>query len=457
MLCRENSLTRILHRFYSGRAYFVFCVLLSSLGVILNTELISAALLIVLLTGQFIVLRDTSRMFYPILFMIMTLVNVTGADMMRGAWLGIGAVPVLSAIAYNIIKGKKKFRPNAIFLPMLAVSVAVCTGGLFSISAEHYFDIGNVYYIVFLGFGMTGLCAVVYTMWDGEELESLKNEFIRAIVHSGIFVSFVMMLYYLLNLSEFTKTLQVVEVLAHNPFRNVAVSHYMLSMPFLFYCARKKPVYLLWAVFMYGACLISGSRMGLLLGSAEFLLLIVYYIVTLKKRRWLYGAVFIAVLAVVFIMRDDILYFYFGRDEFGEGFFRMEEARVTMMRRTIPDFLSNPVFGKGLGYRGNEDCYLPGFFEMNWHHNLICQIVGGLGIVGIAAYCYQYYYRLNLLLKRTSSFKWLICLMYVGVLMNSLVDPGIFIPFPTTFLLNCAFMMAALEDKRLTEAHRDVV
>ena len=70
---------------------------------------------------------------------------------------------------------------------MLATSAAVTAGGLFSISAEEYFEIGNMYYIVFLGFGMTLLCAVLYTLWDGEDVKKLQYEFIRAVCDAGIY------------------------------------------------------------------------------------------------------------------------------------------------------------------------------------------------------------------------------------------------------------------------------
>ena len=369
--------------------------------------------------------------------------NLMGEDINRAAWLAIGLVPLFSGMIYNIVKHKKKFRYDGIFTPMIVVSVSVTVGGAFSITRAEYFEIGNLYYVLFLGFFMAALCAFLFTLWDGESAKSLGREFVCAMSHSGIFLGAVMLLYYILNLSEFEQTKQIVEILAHNPFRNVAVSYYIMTMPFVFYCARKKSIYMLGGVLVYVACIISGSRMGLLFGSAQFFICMVYFIVTTKKRKWLYAGVFAALVVAVLVMKEEILYFYLGRTEFGDGFISMGESRIEMMRRSVVDFIEAPIFGRGLGYTGNEDCYKPGLFEMNWYHNFICQIVGSLGIVGIAAYMYQFYYRLDLLLKRTTSFGWLICLMYVGVLMTGIVDTSIFTPFPTVLLLNCAFMIAA--------------
>ncbi len=441
MLCRENKLTQILYRFYSSNIYFAVCFFAAVGGVILGLEVAASAFLIILASGQLAVLRESARMFYPVLLVISLMMNLTGTGISEGGSLLVGIIPFFIAFFYNIIKQKKRFRWHPMFLPMIAISIAVSIGGMFYISPKDHFDISNLYYIVFLGVGMVLVCGVIFTLWDGENYQTLQNEFTRAISHSGIFVAFVMLLYYLLNLVEFTKTHQIVEELAHNPFRNVAVSYYILTLPFIFYRSRKQPMYLLGGLFVFMACLISGSRMGLLFGCAEFFICILYFIATSKKRRLLYSAILAAVLVGVAVMADDILLFYLGRNEFGEGFFRSNESRIELMRRSIDDFFKNPIFGTGFGYRGNEDCYLPRFLEMHWYHNFICQIVGSLGIMGVLAYAYQYYVRLSMLFKRPSSFGWIVCLMYIGILMVSLTDTGLFTPFPTVLLLNCAFML----------------
>ncbi len=446
-----NRPVAALRRFYTSYLYLFVCIVVSAVGVVFNFELAAATVMILLLSGQLLVLRDCARMLYPIAFLIVTLMNIMGEDINRAAWLCLGAVAVFGSMIYNIVRHKKKFRKNKVFLPMLFVSVSVTVGGAFSISREEYFEIGNIYYVLFLGFGMTALCALLYTLWDGEDVQGLQYEFVRAMCDSGIFLGAVMVMYYLLNLSEFTKTQQIVEVLAYNPFRNVAVSYYLLTMPFAFFCARKKLRYMIGGVLIYCACLLSGSRMGLLFGSVQFLICMVYFIATAKKKKWLFAFVFAALVIGVFVMKDEILYFYLGRTEFGDGFINLGESRIELMRRSVSDFFSAPVFGRGLGYTGNEDCYQPGLFEMNWYHNFISQIVGSLGIVGIVAYMYQFYYRLDLLLKRTTSFGWLICLMYIGVLLSGVTDTGIFTPFPTVFLLNCAFMISALSKAKRDE------
>ncbi len=444
MLCKENKYTKLLYRFYSAEyAYIATCLAVAVLGVIFGIEVFASCILILLVTGQLAVLRESAKMFYPLLLVISMMMKLTGSGISEGWVLLFFIIPFFAAFFYNIKAQGKRFRWNPVFLPMIAVSVAISIGGLFSISPADHFDISNMFYVVFLGFGMVGVCAIIYTLWDREDVDVLRAEFIRAIAHSGIFVGFIVLYFYVQNFSEFLRTFRVVEALSHNPFRNVAVSYFILAMPFVFFCSRKRPVYFFGGLFLFIACIMSGSRMGLLFGCAEFFICILYYIAMSGKRRKLYSIILGIVIVIALIFADDVIMLYLGRDGLGRGFFRSNESRVELMYRAMRDFKSNPIFGTGLGFRGNEDCYTPRFLEMHWYHNFVCQIMGSLGLVGIAAYLYQYYVRLKLLLCRSSSFGWVVCLMYLGVLMTSLTDTGIFTPFPTMLLLNCAFMLIA--------------
>lgn len=449
----------MLTRFYTSNFYVFLCAVLALAGIMFCDAIIAATLIIVMMSGQFFVLRDSSRMFYPLTFLIMLLVNLSGENIERGSMLVFGAVPVIGGMIYNIIKHKKRFRPTMLFLPMAAVSVAVTVGGAFSITKEEYFEIGNLFYVGTLGFVMMLLCMLLFTLFDGEDAKTLQDSFVGAMCDSALLLGFVILYYYISNLSEFASDHQTVTELAHNPMRNVAVSYFMLAMPFAFYRAKDNAVYLLGGIFLWGTCLLSGSRTGLLFGSMQFFICMVAFIITSKKHRWLWAGILAGLVAVALVLKDDIFYMYLGRleEDFGTGsFINPHESRFLLFKRAVEDFFSAPVFGRGLGYTGNEDIYVPRLFEMNWYHNFICQIAGSLGLFGIAAYMYQLYYRMQLLLKRPFVFCIPIGLMYIGALLSGITDTGIFTPFPTVFLLNCAFMITVIS-RRQKEQKEDIV
>ena len=140
----KEKITRMLCAFYESKLYWFACILLSGIGVIFNIEIEVAAVMILLMSGQFFVMRDCARMFYPIAFLIMTLMNIMGENINRAWRLIVGAVPVFSGMIYNVRKYKKKFHHDSVFYSMYGVSAAITLGGVFSITREEYFAIGNL-------------------------------------------------------------------------------------------------------------------------------------------------------------------------------------------------------------------------------------------------------------------------------------------------------------------------
>ena len=72
---------------------------------------------------------------------------------------------------------------------------------------------------------------------------------------------------------------------------------------------------------------------------------------------------------------------------------------------------------------------------------IIPQVVAGLGLVGILAYGYQFYLRLKTTFTyvKSSSVKHsfaaiTLFMSYIGVLLMSQVNPGLFCPFPYSLL-----------------------
>ena len=117
------------------------------------------------------------------------------------------------------------------------------------------------------------------------------------------------------------------------------------------------------------------------------------------------------------------------------------EARVGLLKRSFADFKSNPVFGVGLGYTGNEDLYNPVKGAMNWYHMWLPQIWGSLGIVGLLCFGYQLFLRIKLAFTRREFPEVTLSLCYAGLLMMSQVNPGEFCPFPYALIATVIFIL----------------
>ena len=108
MLIDKETLAARLGAFYRSKLYWFSCIIISAVGIIFGIELEAATAIIVIMAGQFFIVRECARVFYPITFLSVLLMNLMGEDISRGAVLLIGAVPVFYGMFYNIKKYNKK-------------------------------------------------------------------------------------------------------------------------------------------------------------------------------------------------------------------------------------------------------------------------------------------------------------------------------------------------------------
>ena len=119
-----------------------------------------------------------------------------------------------------------------------------------------------------------------------------------------------------------------------------------------------------------------------------------------------------------------------------------DEDRWKLLAAGVQDFLLHPLFGTGLGNTAHSALavIVPG--SMAFYHNLVAQVIGSMGIVGIFAYGVLIRDRLSLLLRgRKDPFVGAMLLSYLAMLMVSMTNPGEFCPFPNAALMVMVFSM----------------
>ena len=131
-----------------------------------------------------------------------------------------------------------------------------------------------------------------------------------------------------------------------------------------------------------------------------------------------------------------------SRMEDGHLFHQGDSVRVQLFLRGITDFLHNPVFGIGLISQHNSDLFTGVEGSMVFYHNSIAQIMGSMGLVGIAAYGVLMRDRIALLRAGKTPFVRALALSYLGMLLISLTNPGEFCPFPNAALMVMVFTLA---------------
>ena len=351
-------------------------------------------------------------------------------------------IPILViCVILHIVLGHKSFvglkiSSLALFKPICFTCVALFLGGVGSLSLTSYFSTLSVVYMILLGPAVL----LLYWYFSSRFASSSDFSFVRLakiMVVVSCFLIFAIFEYYGEHWAKFIASPNVL------PFqwRNNACTLLMIAMPFGFYLSKEKSLwYFLVPVMTCVAFVLSGSRGGLLFGLLEFLILVIYYSVVDSRHRWVYLSVLgigLALGVVVLIKYSSLVSYTLSRFTSSKENFR----RIGLWKRSVSDFLSNPVTGRGIGYMGNRDFHPSQVGQLCWYHSSIPQVIGSMGIVGILAYGYQLVCRFKVL-RGLGSAGACALLSLVGLELMSLVNPGIFTP---AYLIIITVVMACAE------------
>ena len=345
---------------------------------------------------------------------------------------------VIVSMAVYLVRRRPPFVRGACFWPLVAISVATLCGGIGMISPADYFRPASLVFMAGLG---PGLILSYWIMKNELQNEEAREAFLGDLLRWGLTAAAIALQYALPLLNE----AHALDPLKVPQWSNNIATMLMIALPAAF-AAKKRHVYhYLLAWVMLVATLLIGSRGGQLFVLIEFVIccLWVCYVsmkgVSKRKKYAFFGVM----AAVAFCLIGAVVYEAVERELFIAG-----EVRFALLTRGFEDFRQNPLFGSGLGYRGNVDLFQGKQGTINWYHIFISQVVGGLGICGVLAWCYQLYTRFCLALRARYSYEFGFALCYLGLFLMSMVNPGEFCPVPYAFLAVCFF--AALENRAET-------
>jgi len=351
-------------------------------------------------------------------------------------WLVIPLVPMA---LFNIIAYfKKPTIKGSQFVPMLAVSVAITIGGMGVISAKDYFAGSSIYHMLGLGFGMLLLYCFFYSKINTSKDYSLIEKLTDIMVVIGLFLSFMVLMHYLININTVIDKGGIFYI----RWRNNASTMLMMATPFAFLLGNRKSSAVILAFIFYAATLLTGSRGGMIFGSIELVMCIVMFILYDKRRRLAYIIICGCFIFVALTYLPEITSFlnttiqrvFKVLNEFLLGG-ADTETRVRHYARGVEDFLNHPILGTGLGNTKNQDIFQNKPGSLCWYHCEPIQVAGSFGIVGIVAFVYQFIKRNLLIWKHATLFNMTIFLSYISLELMSLVNPGIFCPMPYLLLV----------------------
>ncbi len=438
MTAFRHCASRIFLSFPAALFFFFLAVLIT----VFRMEVAGVLLFVILLSFLFVCCDDINVTTFPFLLLCTFSLKCYDSFDTFIVYLPLGVIPIL-AFVFHMVRNKRRFCIGKSFWGIVAVAIAVTAGGAFSITLEEYFSFSSLFYIAGLGVGMILAYLVMKRAFVASDSYAIVERLFAVFYMAGCFG--VVMFFSHIAL-EFR---QIRESGFYIQWSNNLSTMMMFFMPAPFYFALTRHRAHYWAgILFYLTIALTGSRGGFLMGGAELLLclLALSFRDKLLRRASLLTVIFAAFL-FSFFYGTIIDYFKISQDA---GLISGEEARAHLIPAAIRDFLACPVFGRGIGYRGNQNIYLPVKGAANWYHMMIPQIIGSFGTVGILAYGYQFYGRMRLIVTKRTWCKIVLGLSYSGIFLMSQVNPGEFCPIPYELLTVLLFVFLELPDEELT-------
>jgi len=107
-----------------------------------------------------------------------------------------------------------------------------------------------------------------------------------------------------------------------------------------------------------------------------------------------------------------------------------ESDRFVMVLQSFDRFLGNPLFGSGILDNTISYGEVKKAGTMAWYHAMIPQVIGSMGLVGVAGYGFQIWDRARAVFKNKCTWSLILGISYLGILLMSQVNPGEFCPVP---------------------------
>ncbi len=422
----ESSKLTPFRKFMAGD-YALGIEFLAALIIIsLNAYIPGALLFGVLLTVTLLLSDDLVSTFPIFMLALCFVIQAENTYNQFIVYLPIIIAPVLAGIVHAYVyRNDKMGAPGMLYLPMILVSITVLLGGLGTITMKEYFSTTSLSYMFALGF----MIVIIYRAFSGHigpgknYTEKMDERIAKLFCAVALFLILASIEGYIEHIDAFKAHPGIL----YFQWRNNGCTLLMMAMPFSFYMATKKFPYIWIAFGSVLAFVLLGSRGGMILGGLEFLILFVLFWAYDREHRTILGWVIGSVLLIVaFGMPKLMDLLSYTSSRFTDA--SQYSIRLGLWRRSITDFKTNPIFGRGLGYMGNRDLHPSKTATLCWYHSSLPQVWGSFGLTGIAAYGYQLYMRFKFFREHRSLFGRAVFASFLGLELMSLVNPGIFAP-----------------------------
>lgn len=425
--------------FWHGKFYFPLLLALTFGFILMKAPVVGAVTLTVVSIWMLLCCSNILAAMAPLcMISILSTLSYTSLQVFAPCALLVG--PVIAALVMHLKMWPMKLRLGRSARGLVLVSIATLLGGMGVMSQTQALQPMALYYSLGLGVLLLG----VYLMVRTEMVEGRGGDMVQRFLSLCYTMGMCMALVVLWAYIESWEAGAALNAVPNLKWRNFAATILVATLPMPFLFSVKKRMHLCSAPVIVLALVLTGSRTALLFG-AVMLVLCSFYLVrwgVISKRVLLVLAAVGAVAAV--IVGPAVLQVALGSRLDGSTLQHSNMSRIRFMARAVEDFLQHPLFGIGLGNTANSDIFMGVDGSMVFYHNMMAQIMGSMGMVGIVAYAVLIRDRIRLLRMARSAEVDALALVYLGMLLVSMTNPGEFCPFPNAILMVMVF--AAVEE-----------
>ena len=392
---------------------------------------------ILLFIAAILILQKDVLPVIPPLFMAMCIICAPNMPSYMWAIAIFAGILALAVVFHLFYYRNAEYRVGKLFLPQILLIVVILLGGIGS--RFETTQSGKL-----MAFVLIGMCPlfVSFMMMNYVDTErDILAYFAKIALYFGVLITIELALYYIIKLDYIKTNIYNVPHLGWG-ISNTVATFFLITFPFGFYLFVNEEkrilsyIYLLLGVVEYLAIFPTTSRGALIFGSIEFLIVVVVtaFLAKGKKRKqyYIFAAIMIGLFAIAFgafyqkLIKALKIIFNDGMQDSG---------RFQLYREALACFFEYPIFGVGFGYAGSWKQLIDtmGIYQF---HDTILQMLACIGIIGLLAYLYYYYVKLEIIFEKPTNYSLYLLIAYIGYEGYSLINTGTIQGFPTiTFVV----------------------
>lgn len=438
---KDNLVYERTKDFFYGYSFPVLVALLVFLSYALNLSLIGMGIIVLLVCFLFFFYEELTP-FFPLMLMWLFSFSNNSIFSKNFSVLLIIVSPVLPFLIIRLFKFKRNFNPGMLLASLIAVCIALFSGGLFS------WDLNNYASGLSCMLTVGPLLVVVYCFFRNY-VHPTKE------VNLKIYFSFVMTIAgCLVSMELFMHVLPRSSVLYHFlgwGGTNGAATFIATTIFFSLYlaCKTKHGILALLSYLLQFAGIIA-SKSDAVFAIVTIFTPIAYFLCLFLSKREVkikllnILLLFLLLFSMFVIVGTAIGFLQPIIARFSENL-TYTSGRIKIYKKAWTLFKRNPAFGVGLGGFNDHDSlkYVTGFFNIFYFHSTLLQVLACMGLVGLFAYAYYFYSRYKIIMLKRNLFTTIVFIAFTVFSIYGMIDCCEF--YATPAMLTATQLIAFVE------------